>query len=42
MSRRELGRLRRLPGQDVTHLRQTVGGLRVLWSQLDVLTDGAA
>ena len=45
MTRTELGRLQRLPRRpggapSVTHLRQTVGGLRVLWSQFDVLTDG--
>ena len=44
VSRAELGGLQRLPRRagdpaGVTHLRQTIGGLRVLWSQLDVLAD---
>ena len=41
IDRAELGRLRALPRgprdpAGVVHLRQTLGGLRVLWSQLDV------
>lgn len=44
VTRTELGGLQRLPRRagdpaGVTHLRQTIGGLRVLWSQLDVLAD---
>ena len=44
VTRAELGGLQRLPRRagdaaGVTHLRQTLGGLRALWSQLDVLAD---
>jgi hypothetical protein len=43
VGRAELGELRTVPSRrgdaaGITQLRQTVGGLRVLWSQLDVLT----